>query len=658
MGRFVARMEFKQELPVEVAVRQFGIMLFTSLLFLAGTASVFAADIVGMTVTPHSIVPTMRYFRKRDDNLAARVQLFIKGPALPERFAGKTPQELLSSGEWAWHDLQTAMEAPEGTLSVWSFNGKSSRWGVGQTFELEARGLGRKSVSLSAPQQWISAVTFLSSDGGIQPDTLVLHLANEGSKRLKVTSLRFWLPQDPLHWQTLWAQRSIKVSANIPPQDKGFLKLRVGRLPLTYTALELTTSAGTLWTHLRIKRESFDISGGWVGSQVTQEPFLQLLSHLHINTAHLGLTPGYTDKPVLYDRFPLKLFNQLQPLTTFDSDVWLAKIHAVEFLGEPQYGGGRPVPPQEVFDKLLPYRTSRLATSVTHSEERIWRWYAGLSDYPHYDAYRVDAPSPDAWSLYDRWGGHKIRWGAPLETIGDMCRSLRDLNRPMPCAYWSQGPHEGWDDEDRDGRKRRSPTPGELRSQALHALSTRITSLYWFNLSLKSLMLFPDTWEAMTRVGREIRMLDTLYLEGDAYRFERRTQPDGSPDWDLASVVAPQAAVLFALDTAYTADPVENVFHFGPPRVVKFAFALPHWLRKPRHLFRIDSEGLHPVHWHATAKGVEIDDTRSQDAIYVTTHDPKMRQLLEKKRQQAIVQEQGHPVDRMALEKLLKELRP
>ncbi len=136
----------------------------------------------------------------------------------------------------------------------------------------------------------------------------------------------------------------------------------------------------------------------------------------------------------------MKMFNRMSPLEVWDSDQWLPKIHAVEFLGEPQYGGGRPVPPQEVFDSLLPYRGSRLATSVTNSEERIWRYYAGLSDYPHYDAYRVVAPAADSWRSYDRWGEKRISWGAPLETIGDMCRSMRDISRPMPVAYWSQGP--------------------------------------------------------------------------------------------------------------------------------------------------------------------------------------------------------------------------
>jgi hypothetical protein len=59
-------------------------------------------------------------------------------------------------------------------------------------------------------------------------------------------------------------------------------------------------------------------------------------------------------------------------------------------------------------------------------------------------------------------------------------------------------------------------------ARAVHALSTRITSLDWFNLSLKSLREYPDTWEPITRIGREIRMLELFYPAGDAYRFERR----------------------------------------------------------------------------------------------------------------------------------------
>jgi hypothetical protein len=39
--------------------------------------------------------------------------------------------------------------------------------------------------------------------------------------------------------------------------------------------------------------------------------------------------------------------NRLQPFERYDTDAMLPRIHAVEFLGEPQYGGGKPVAPQE-----------------------------------------------------------------------------------------------------------------------------------------------------------------------------------------------------------------------------------------------------------------------------------------------------------------------
>jgi len=232
-----------------------------------------------------------------------------------------------------------------------------------------------------------------------------------------------------------------------------------------------------------------------------------------------------------------------------------------------------------VWEKLHPYSITRLPTTLTNSEERVWRDYAGLSDYPHYDAYRVTAPSADAWWKYDRWGGVRIGWGAPLETIGDMCRSLRELSRPMACAVWSQGPHSGW--EVYGGRMRTSPTPDEIRLQAYHAISTRITSLYWFNLSLESLVQWRDTLVELERIGREIRLLDEFLLEGDAYNFERVSTPEGKLDWDISLVCGPRAALLFALDLDYTPDPEERVFKFGSPREARWQFHLPHYI--PAH---------------------------------------------------------------------------
>lgn len=154
--------------------------LATAVLISTLATRLSSAEVCGVTVTPHVVADSMMYRRPRYPDLAAKVQLFVKGAALPSSFNGKTPSELLETGEWAWHEFGTTVQGAEDSLSVWTWNGKSSRW---DTYE------------------------------------------------------------------------------------------------------------------------------------------------------------------------------------------WLPKIHAVEFLGEPQYGGGRPVAPQEVFEKLLPYRTSRLATSVTNSEE-------------------------------------------------------------------------------------------------------------------------------------------------------------------------------------------------------------------------------------------------------------------------------------------------
>jgi hypothetical protein len=616
-----------------------------------------AARLLGVNIVPHNSAPDMRYREQRGPGPAAKVTLFVEGPALPKTFNGKTPAELLASGDWAWHDTATAVQGVPGSLTVWTFNGKSDAWGVGRTVVVEGDGIGKVEVPIVDPNRWISAVTFRSRKGTPFPDRVVVHVANANRRGFRITGVRLWLPKSGKEWQTLFPGKVIPVKGEVSGLDSGCVVADVGELPLTYAAVEVQTTVGPLWAHLRIKAESFDISGGWInneGSRAHTEPaFLGLLASLHVDTAHYQEMPGYSDNDTLRKRYPLKRFNKLDPIERYDSDSLLPSIHAVEFLGEPQYGGGRPVPPQEVFDSLLPYRTSRLPTSVTHSEERIWRWYAGLSDYPHYDAYRVTAPSADEWTLYERWGGRKIRWGAPLETIGSMCRSMRDLNRPVPCAYWSQGPHEGWDDPF-DGRKRRSPNPAELRSQAIHALATRITALYWFNLSLNSLMLFPDTWDAMRRVGREIRMLSEIYLDGDATWFKRVAGVGNGPGWELSTVAAPDAAVCFAVDTAYRIATDKPEFEFGPPRDSVFDFELPARLRKPADVFRVDADGVHGVSWKLTPTGVQITDKRSEDGIYVVAKAKQTRDDIVRRHGDAVAHEQRNSVELSRLQAVWK----
>ncbi|MDP8244747.1 MAG: hypothetical protein P9L94_11740 [Candidatus Hinthialibacter antarcticus] len=642
----------------------------------------------GVTVTPHMQSTMMRYRKSTDRSLGARAQIFIRNtskeqltlsPDTKILLRGKSPEQLLLTDEWAWHDFPSAwkdapLTLPPDALTVWTWNGKREIWGVGSNADLRIKVSDDSDetavqISIDDPTVWLSSVTFLGQDDCPFPDRFIFHIANQTSSSLRIDACRLWLPENNKTWRALLPGEWIKdveafpQDGVIPAGDRGGAIVETGRLPLTYAALEVRLRdsedrALSVWSHLRIKREAFDISGGWISSDangrstLTYEPYLKTLRRMHINTGHIADTGGYTDTE-LYDEYPLKYFNKLENLEHYDSTDMLPRVHAVEFLGEPQYGGGRPVPPMEVWRDLNPYQPTRLPTTVTHSEERIWRFYAGLSDYPHYDAYRVCAPSPDGWSLYE-WGNQHIRWGAPLETIGDMTRSLRELNRPASIAYWSQGAHSGWDHY--GGRQRTSPTPDELRAQAYHGLAARITSLYWFNLSLKSLLKFPDLIEPITEIGREIRLLDNFYLEGDAYHHQL-AMDDTKPDWDLSVIASPRGALLFALDLDYAPDFEEKVFTFHSPRKLDVIFPLPAYLRKPAAVLKMNANSVISIPFQVMENGVRIQGEFENFNIFIATTDSKLQEELETRRQELVAYERAFNFDPASNQNDLKALQ-
>ena len=645
--------------------------------------------VVGVIVTPHVRASTMRY--RRDPGMAdgALVRVILRaGPQgrawsrKDVRFYGRTGKELVDSGVWAWCDFpgdEIGASEPvlPGELTVLTFNTRASDHGIGTTVPIALDGTdSAATITLIPDDVCIAAATFFGPESAVRVDEAVIHVVNNGRSAVRIGDVRFRQPVARNRFGTLGSAtirarvRTLPSHRNVAPGETAIL-LADAPLDLTHTLVEVDLRQGrharTIYGYLRARPESFDISGGWVSSPasdgrstLTHEEFLKTLAGLHVNTAHYTEVEGYSDRTEpdgLYARYPLKRFGHMQPVERYDRDDMLPRIHGVEFLGEPQYGGGKPVPPQEVWRQLHPYAPTRLPTTVTHSEEAVWRFYAGLSDYPHYDAYRVNAPAADAWRMYDRWHGQRIGWGAPLETIGDMCRSLRDMSRPAPTAYWSQGPHHGWSSY--GGRKRTSPTCDEIRLQAYHALASRITSLYWFNLSLKSLLAYPDTMAELRRIGREIRMLERVYLRGSAFRYAQ-VMEDGTPSWDLASIVAPEAAAMFALDLRYRPDPDEKVFVFGPPRKATFAFALPAFLRNPTDVFRVDADGVHDVSFRRTRTGVTISDRTHKVAVYIAAQTPDIRQDILKRRLELIQRERdlgfdpvGNPSDLEALRRLL-----
>ena len=656
--------------------RDLGRANFVCVLVVALVSSTMSQEIVGTHVTPHQFSGEMRWRRPPNPELSAKTELFVKNTTSsdlvltakqPSTFDGKSPKQLLSDSEWAWHATRASwgeelVTLPPESLTVFSINGKSAAWGVGtkHRMQLSPDASSAMDFAIERPVRWLSAVTFLATSNeadesrAVYPNKIVVHVANDDDKPIQILSMKLWLPKPGSSQHVFHAVREFNELGCYPSdgvidaKNKGGFSVTCEPLPLTYTVVEVQvkTEDGqqmSLWSHLRIKREVFDISGGWVSSKIdgrsslTFDDYLAILKRMHINTGQIQEVGGFTDNPDQYQKLPLKRFNRLLPLERYDTELMLPTIHAVEFLGEPQYGGGRPVTPQEIWEKLAPYQKSRLPTSLTLSEERSWRYYAGLSDYPHYDAYRVTAPAADSWRAYDRWDGERIGWGAPLETIGTMTRSLRELSRPRPIAYWSQGAHDGW--KGRRNPRRTSPTPDELRSQAWHGLANRITSLYWYNLSLESIVAFPDLIEPITKVNREVRMLNEILLNGDAFEYRRVDS-----GWDLSSIASENNMLMVANDLRYRADRAKREFVFDT-RDAKLSFKLPEWLAKPVDVFRVDATGTHDV-THSVANGsVEIEDRVHVTGIYVATSENTLRNQIDHRHASLVVLEESTSFD-------------
>lgn len=253
-------------------------------------------------------------------------------------------------------------------ITVWNWNGKRALWGTNTQAELAVAlpGAGtpdRLVVPIENPSVWLSAVTFLGPATNVEPDSLIFQVVNRTSGSLRVEACRLWLPENNASWRALlpqaWRRNRLDrfpADGAIPANDRGGARIATGLLPLTYAALEVrlvdaAKKPMTLWAYQRIKREVFDISGGWVASNLGSsntlhaEPYLRTLARMHINAAMHQHVPGDSDTP-LFEKYPLKYMNRLQPFDRYDTDSMLPRIHAVEFLGEPQYGGGKPVPPQ------------------------------------------------------------------------------------------------------------------------------------------------------------------------------------------------------------------------------------------------------------------------------------------------------------------------
>jgi len=591
----------------------------------------------------------MRWRRTPSEESGALVRLFIAHREASEKplelkltFNGKNPSELLADGEWSWYDMpenrqQEPYALEPGKLDVFTFNAGSSKWGVDSEFKMTLED-GKTGISeafqipleLSGVQLMsVVCLTGVDGDNTIYPDTLIIHIANNTDQPAQIKRFRIYQSGSGGMREIASSDRFDAFTENgmVPPNDRSGVRVFVGKLPLTHGVVEAVMAdqsgeESSLWAYLRFKRDQFDIGAGWLNVPsspgvvpLTKESFLKLLKRMHINLAHIENVPGYTDstgEDGLYTRYPLRMMSGFGDIARYNTDEWVAKIHGVDAVGEPQMG----MAPEKTYKALRKYESARYPTTITLSEESGFRYYAGLSDYPHFDAYRVTAPSADYWWFYDRWDDGRLLWGAPLETIGEMTRTLRSLSRPVPIAIWSQSAHYNW--QGSYTRRRATPTPDEILMQAYQGLANGVTGLYWYSLEAWSLLRYRDVIDVTTRIGREIRLLEDFYLTGDAYRHERFSVGE-KPDLDLSSIIAEDTALLFALGLNYEPNRRDEVFRFGGPRDIEVSYRLPGYLRSLVDVFQVDSEGIHDVKWSATSDGVRIENTLNLVAVYVAT---------------------------------------
>jgi hypothetical protein len=187
-------------------------------------------------------------------------------------------------------------------------------------------------------------------------------------------------------------------------------------------------------------------------------------------------------------------------------------------------------------------------------------------------------------------------------------------------------------------------------------------SLYWFNLSIKSLAKFPDLLDPIRRVGREIDLLRPILQSGTAYGYERIVQ-DAKASWDLSSIASRDSALLVANDLDYKIDAKTRTFRFEN-RSATFRFALPTWLQSASSnagldCFEIDADGPKPIEYRIDQRAIEIEAQAGVNVvgIYVVTRDKSLRQRLA---EQATALDQrekalgfdpiGNPEDRKRLE--------
>ncbi len=630
-------------------------------------------EVLGITVLPHTKSGNIQYnstdSNSTNEKIGAVVHIYLRNKTGEDIYpqvtlGGKTACEYLDSYpqqiSWAStpdtrtsrkYDKELSNEfeyfipatthIPAGAVDCYSFNiTDGSLIYNGVSLEITANGK-NGSMTLYADYQYVSIdrIQWSSSyNDKCYPDTFEYYLNNRSSQEAMVNYIKIYDGTEAyyLHyWNESKTENITDGLINVKANDVGFGKCKLSS-PVIFREhlLEFNITNGDRTYSLIYKFKpfiyDFDISVGWAGDDVEKESYIKAISSMHFNTVIGAYESSYYHRDEDFRKqYPIKIFGYVESapvsdkmtvengvITFYDID----DIHAALPFGEPQLSDSEGKhQPMRVYNKLLMYRNSPYATNITLTHEPAFYRFAGLSDFCHYDAYRVVAPFSDSWFKYTSYAPHKkyaIYWGAPLETTGDYMRSLAAMNRPNPVAAWTQGANT-WDTFPRFTKQVEymdSPNPYELRVQAYLNVANGAASLYWFNIDGEDLLYYRETCLEMRDVNREFSVIGDYLVKQIPYWYEREDNVD------LNVNIGSDYAVLFATDLNYKiSDGQYKYISADEERTMNFE--IPDYLADYTELVKITKDGVVRCDSTYSDNTVTVKNKVDMTAVYVLGYD-------------------------------------
>lgn len=632
-------------------------------------SSPFSLEIAGVTVVPHYVSGEIPNYRDEEEflskfNPGALIRIFVRNTDPESRvnpevlFNGKTGKELINSNMVSYCDVpdiretatKMSTEIPAGAMDCYLLNVVDHNFyanGIILKFRDKISGkTTEKHIQIKIPDLYASRIAFNASDGSKFPDGFYVYFNNDADKEAKIGQVKIW-KAGKTYAEHSWSKSFVPEKmtwfaeqGNIPAHGMNGAFVETGKLPFGEIILEFEINRNSavekMYYVVKPMIINFDIGLGWDFNLLGKsEAYCKTMKFMHFNTVN-GDAAAFLANKEWSEKYPMKRFSKLEAEASTADEKTLKTIHGSEFFGEPQFGKK---PAWEIYNYYTTFRNSAFPSTLTLSHEPGFFLYAGVVDFAHFDAYRVVAPHADKWGDYIKYGNKNVKWGSPLETIGDYMRTLNRISYPNPVAAWTQAMADDWGSRAR--KNAGNPNNLEMRIQAYEAIANGATSLYWFNMGGKTVINNRGSLVEIQRVNREIMVVGSLLSKTTPSWWQNRFM-----DIDLNVLAGPYFAALFAIDLKYEVLK-SNQFASAGKRSETMTFKIPAYLQKCDAAVKVTHEGISDVKVKIVEGNAEITDTFETNGMYILYHSETrdLKELLTKRFNQILATEASYQFD-------------